>query len=1348
MRNGLRRIVLLLLCLLIWMNSFTPCTQDISHAQGVTAITPNGLGTTVAPPRAALEGTIHDITGGTRAGTNLFHGFDQFSVGANNIANFQNTPVNGTLPFTDNILSRVTGGTPSEIFGTLRTTDFGNANLFLFNPAGVLFGGTASLDIGAATAGPRGAGSFFASTADYAQLGVRGELGSGLFSASPLVSDVLTSAPVTAFGFLSQNPAAATIMGSTLQVSPGQTLALAGGNQPFQTTVGDSVPEGVTMTGGALLAPSGQVIMASVASPGELVLGNLQSAPNVSNESFTTLGSISLTQAATLDVSGAPGGTVRIRGGQFVMDSSAIRNVNLGDEAAGSISLDAEGINVTGGAQIISASEGSGPGAAIDITATDTVLVSGFQNQGPLSEIASFTSNTGDGGSISIIAPNVALGSGGRLRSEQSYFDFDAAGVQGNITVEANSFSISGFAERGLGVFNPTSGVFSSSLIFFGAAPPQAGGSVNISASTVNIDRGSILSRMSATETVGDVRGGDISLNVDNLNITGGGGIVAAADGLATSGNIMVSATNTVSISGRFPDVEFPQFRSRIENVYDGFEQGGVGDLTIGTEQLVLSNEGRINYTSLGGAQGPGIMIEASDSVTISSGGRIRMEGSVLQPGVVEIIAPTITMDQGAVQTLTVSVGDAGPVVMATDRLTMSQGSLITSETLEGLGSGGPITIQAADSVLLSEGSTITTSTQIAEGPAGPISINAENLISLSGTGTRLLSETNGAGDGGAIGLRADQVIVSDGATISARSTGSGNAGSVTIQGTSSPADSVLIDGAGSGIFTTTQGTGAGGNINLFAQSVTMQNSGTLSAATSGAGDAGSITANVSTLTLANASTISSSSTGTATGDAGSVTIQGLASPANSVTVTNSSLLTSAANTGRGGSITVEATNVTLDNARISASVRDFNAVDLTDSATSGLGNIALSSSTMNMTGGTISAATTGSRNAGTIGITTTGNTLTIAGGARIESTTSSGGNAGMVTINSSSANLNNGTITTSTSGSGDAGSITLTTTGNTVTLSGGSRISSSSTGTMANAGDAGSVTINAGNSFQSSGSTVATSAAQGQGGNITITASQEATLNNGTNITASSTGQGDAGNITINAGGKFFSENSSVTTQATQAGGGDISVMAGDMVRMINSQLNTSVAGGTGGGGNITIDPNFVILQNSQILANAFQGAGGNITITTQVFLPDANSIVDASSQFGVNGTVTIQSPTSNLSAVWARLQQNYTEAAALLRARCAAQVSGQYSSFVQTGRDAIPLEPGGWLLSPMSALSAGEGPGARGEGARSVVASSVLASEGGILSLRGFDQNVSWPGLGKMPSRFLSILDSGCGS
>ena len=209
-------------------------------------------------------------------------------------------------------------------------------------------------------------------------------------------------------------------------------------------------------------------------------------------------------------------------------------------------------------------------------------------------------------------------------------------------------------------------------------------------------------------------------------------------------------------------------------------------------------------------------------------------------------------------------------------------------------------------------------------------------------------------------------------------------------------------------------------------------------------------------------------------------------------------------------------------------------------------------------------------------------------------------------------------------------------------------------------------------------------------GGNIFIKAQGPLTMSDGAPISASSTGPANAGNIAINAGAQFLSQNASVTTEASQASGGNITVQATDSIRLVNSQINTSVQGGpTTSGGNITIDPAVVTLQNSQVLAQAVQGAGGNINIVAGTFLTDQTSLVSASSQFGLSGTVTIQSPVSSLSGSLATLPQRPLLAQTLLRQRCAAQVNGQLSSLVVAGRDALPVEPGGWLMSPMVSMA-----------------------------------------------------------
>ena len=132
----------------------------------------------------------------------------------------------------------------------MQTTGFGSANLFLMNPAGIVFGPNASLNVG---------GSVSFTTADYLRLadGAR-------FNALPGVQDAaISSAPVAAFGFLGSNPGAITVQGSQLSVTYGQSIALVGGDITVQS---GTLRNGVTQSA-RVSAPSGHIQMASTASP-------------------------------------------------------------------------------------------------------------------------------------------------------------------------------------------------------------------------------------------------------------------------------------------------------------------------------------------------------------------------------------------------------------------------------------------------------------------------------------------------------------------------------------------------------------------------------------------------------------------------------------------------------------------------------------------------------------------------------------------------------------------------------------------------------------------------------------------------------------------------------------------------------------------------------------------------------------------------------------------------------------------------------------------------------------------------------------------------------------------------
>jgi large exoprotein involved in heme utilization and adhesion len=270
--------------------------------------------------------------------------------------------------------------------------------------------------------------------------------------------------------------------------------------------------------------------------------------------------------------------------------------------------------------------------------------------------------------------------------------------------------------------------------------------------------------------------------------------------------------------------------------------------------------------------------------------------------------------------------------------------------------------------------------------------------------------------------------------------------------------------------------------------------------------------------------------------------------------------------------------------------------------------------------------------------------------------------------------------------GAGAAGSIVVT--APRIMVTEGAGINSSTSGP----GAGGSITVMATDTVDIAGQASALSAStagQGPGGDVLLQARQ-VRLTDGATVSAESTGPGNAGNVTIAAADTFLSTNGSVVTRATQADGGNIQITASNFLRLRDSRITAEVGGGPQTvGGNIVIDPQFVILQNSQIVANAFAGQGGNIRITAGVFLADPASQVSASSALGINGQVNIQAPVTSLSGAVAPLPQAFAQTTELLRSRCVERLrEGMVSRFVLGGRDGVPLEPGSLLQSPLQRM------------------------------------------------------------
>ncbi|AFZ34571.1 filamentous hemagglutinin family outer membrane protein [Stanieria cyanosphaera PCC 7437] len=169
-------------------------------------ISPDGT----LPTQINRQGNVWEITGGGQAGNNLFHSFKDFSIPTGNEAFFNNA--------SDivNILNRVTGGNLSNIDGLLKAN--GNANLFLINPAGIIFGKNASLNIG---------GSFFGSTAD----GLLFDDGTEFSAINTDTPPLLTINAPIGLNLRGNNSATITSQGNLTVI---KDLTLAGGNLDLQ----------------------------------------------------------------------------------------------------------------------------------------------------------------------------------------------------------------------------------------------------------------------------------------------------------------------------------------------------------------------------------------------------------------------------------------------------------------------------------------------------------------------------------------------------------------------------------------------------------------------------------------------------------------------------------------------------------------------------------------------------------------------------------------------------------------------------------------------------------------------------------------------------------------------------------------------------------------------------------------------------------------------------------------------------------------------------------------------------------------------------------------------------------
>lgn len=810
---------------------------------------------------ATPNGNTIIIDGGTRRGTNLFHSFREFNLGSGSTAFFNNAGDIG------NIISRVTGGNLSNIDGLIRAN--GSANLFLINPAGIVFGPNARLNIGGSFIGTTAnsiifdSGSFYAATNPNAPPLLTVNVPIGLQLSNP--GDILVAG--------NGNRGAFPKDGDGLAVSPGRTLALVGGD--------------VSVRGGIVAAESGRIEIGS-AVRGEVSLTPVDVGWRLGYERVGEFGEVRLSDRSSIwnqNLNSFPTSGIQVEGRRVVLEEGAqIVSLAQGSQPGGDILINAtealeigvasgiisqveEGSSGNGGAIIVTAPQlrlfdggrisslsfGDGDGGSVEVNVGDSIAISGFAvGGGEILNGGIFSENYsgGSGGNISISARQFNLLDGGILRS---FVSPTATGNGGNI----NLFAAESITARGAGAsdpFNPSSGVFSVTegngrggylrlstarlslfqTAFIGSQTEGRGKGGDISVNTTDLISISNSGRI-ASSAFGPSDGGAIAVSTRLLRLTDGGSVGSLVNiptagrslpgaGIANAGDVTVIASDDLEAIGVNP--EAPDNFSGVSSVT--FADGNAGDVTIFARRLTVKDGATLSSAVIPVLSTMG---QAQPGAGRGGGGDLRVNVSELI--VVSGVNPFIPTPSN-VGTLTFGDGNAGNTVLNVRRAIVENGGLISSFTSAG-GDAGKITINASESILVTGSDAVSglsaeitadafilneevrevfVDTPLTTGNTGQLTINTNRLTVRNGA--RINVQHEGTGNAGTLEINAAEVFLENDASITAASA-SGRGGNITLN----VPTSLQLRG-GSRITAEAGGLGDGGNLSINAETIAL----------------------------------------------------------------------------------------------------------------------------------------------------------------------------------------------------------------------------------------------------------------------------------------------------------------------------------------------------------------------------------------------------------------------------------------------------------------------------------------------------------------------------------------------
>lgn len=1249
-----------------------------------------------------VNGELVDfIEGGAERGQSLFHSFSEFNVGELEQVYFDNP--SGI----ENILGRVTGTDVSDILGKLGVD--GDANLYLLNPNGIVFGPDAQLDI---------TGSFLASTADAFVFG-NGDLYSAV------------------------NPGGAPLL--SVDITPG--LQFSAAQQALISEADLTVGQDLTLAGGTLD-----------------LMGSLRAGGNVTLQSQgnAAISSIDLTTAD--DVSGnvaiASGGNLTVREGSTLLTNGTVGAAgNPEVVGAGDITFTAAGDIVIGDRTLIQArSEGAGSSGDIQMQGASLTL-------GNRAQIEASTLGTGPGGDIAIdVTGDITLaGTNTRILN---LVEFGAVADGGTTQLTANTLNIT----NGAGIFNAVRGTGNSGDVILniadtvtldGADAASNSGIVNSvypggvgNAGDINLQaRSLILTDGGAIVTVslGTGDAGDVNLMVsDNILISGPAVDktvpVEIENPANTTVDVFFLADNTGSMTSIINAVK--ESASTLLDRVGGEDPRFIGlDIAFGVGRYVGDlNEGNVppevSYRLLQPINSSRDLAQSAiDQWSADNGGifgvtvpeanflalhQVATSGGPTDGNGSSDLGFSTGQDTAwrtGARRVVIWVGDA-PSITSTVDLPEVTNALVTEDVVvaaintRSAGSGidrfgqasnlvdatggrlfnnvntnnvTDVVLQAADEVIGIDFTVIDT-------PIGGFipNLDVDPDLQLPGSVSGIYANTDltAEGRGGSIDIETDRLQVIQNGVITGTTLGNQDGGNLTINaGAIEISDQGQISNAS---ILSADSRPDGGDLTITADSVTLQNDSIITTGSVGSGDSGDLKIRATeSITVEQGSRIT---TDTGTADA----ILALLFPSS----------------GDSGDLTIETRQLTTRDGQISASV-GFN-------STGQAGTLRVDAEDIEL--GAIESINPGGLNVSTVGQASGGeiivNTerLTIRGGARIEAGTGGGAPGSDITVNA----------TESIRISGETESLTLQQLSENWGIpveviesisndideeierfvrSGISSLALPIDGNfppdlveefgLDSDGDGGNVRVTTGELLiEDRGEITSTAFGDGNAGDIEVVTGS-GTIRESGRIISRSENQGFAGNINLTVAESLETDGGEISASSDASGGNDITISANSFLHQNGSLISTSVFDSTGGGGNISIQTTegFAAIEDSDILANAQDGQGGDIFINSAGFLaalfesgeavpvgrnPGAfapfrgNNRVDisADSAGGDSGTLTAPVPFGDEGLD--ELPLDLANPGDLIDQRCALLAASERTNrFVIEGRGGLPLSP-----------------------------------------------------------------------